>query len=226
MDRNRASRFRSPLRNVTIGNVVFSVVVLWTATAIVTVAGRWLGRAPEPLPPVQSLVGDSGLQGAGLRPGPESTHVVTVFTDFRCAQCGALRLRLDSLRAVYPEVKVVERTFPIGEGRASMAAGIYCASDIGALEPLRRAYLVSGPELEDGAWETVARRALIADPQAFAACISSGVHSARVAADSAAIRYLGLTTPPAMIVNDTLYRTPLELTELVPRVRRARGGGR
>jgi protein-disulfide isomerase len=142
--------------------------------------------------------------------GPsEATVTIVEFSDFQCPYCRRAGAILDELLERYPDdVRVVYRHMPLESihPRARPAAvASLCAEQQGLFWEFHDAVFAGPNPLEDADLLQLAT-GIGADLEAFDACRASGSHEARVDADVAAARELGITGTPAFLVNGVMLR--------------------
>lgn len=160
--------------------------------------------------------------------GPATSPVtLVVFSDFECPFCRSFARVVDSLRLTLPQLRIVERHFPLTSihPRAYAAAmAAECASAQGRYEPMRHALFRDSLLVRAGRWADVAQDIDIPDSAAFTTCMREERPAALVNADIRAAGDLGLSGTPSILINDSLFSPPPEADALILRLReRLRG---
>ena len=138
--------------------------------------------------------------------GPESAPVdIVVFSDFECPYCRRFNGALDRLREsedYQEQIKIIFRHFPLRSihplaQKASEAS--ICAEDQGKFWEYHDALWTD----QDLSLDNLEQHAVLLglDTEAFAECLNSGRHYARVQADFEAAMALGQSGTPAVFVN-------------------------
>jgi protein-disulfide isomerase len=217
------------VKKPTPGDVLFGALVAWTiaATAIVVRIGFTRSARPTRAAPQLGVARVSNWQQFALRgyafgPAAAPTTLV-VFSDFQCPFCRRFSLVIDSLRARHPDVRIVERHFPlVGLHDAAFAAALAaeCAKDAGRYEEMRHAMFYSRALVADAQWGLLANHSGIRDTAALAHCVDTQRHADVVRADIQAGQGIGIHATPSVLVNDSLYAGALTLAELEQRMRK------
>lgn len=204
------------VRRKVAGNIAFGILGLWTLVAGSSAARGYYASRQRSAPFVAKPIENAKSLATGrLQTGGDSTPVVVVFTDFRCGTCVRLSVRLDSLVAEFPNIKLIERLYPTTRlNSAASASAIMCAHGFGAFAEMRHLFDVGKADIEDGAWGILGKRAGIPDTAAFVRCVTDRRYASDLHDDSIAVSGLGLMGPPAIVINDSIFQLPLELDEL------------
>jgi protein-disulfide isomerase len=148
------------------------------------------------------------LEGDGHSLGPEDASVTIVeFSDFQCPYCRQASGIMYSLAEKYPEdVRIVFRHLPLDSlhprARAGAEASV-CAADQGLFWEYHDQLFANSRAFEDDDLRGYARE-IGADEERFDACFDAREHAAKVEADVAAAKGLGVTGTPAFVVNGIL----------------------
>lgn len=137
--------------------------------------------------------------------GPADAPVTVVeFSDFECPFCRRTQPVLDQIEANYGDrIRLVYRQFPLNDihPRAQKAAeASLCAADQGEFWPMHDAMFAEPIELEVASLKFKASN-LGLDTEAFALCLDSSKHAARVQADLMAGMAAGVTGTPTIYIN-------------------------
>ena len=168
------------------------------ARALVEAAGVVVHLEPPRL--------DVAADGPSL--GPEDAPITIVeFSDFQCPFCRRAGPTLKELLRRYPqEVRVVHRHLPlesIHPRARPVAAASACAEDQGRFWEFHDKVFASPGALADQDLRGHAE-ALGLEIARYDACLEQGLHEARIDADIAAARAVGITGTPAFLVNGVL----------------------
>jgi protein-disulfide isomerase len=214
-------------------DLTFALLVAWTmvATSLVFRRTRGDGRIAatqsspspnaKPVKNAESLAGHGHAIGVGRR-GPSTSQRVVVFSDFQCPFCRTFSKVIDTLRMTHPEVRIVERQFPLvdlHEAAYPAALAAECAGDVGRYAQMRSAMFERRGLVEDQQWGALAARAGIQDTSAINACVTTRRHAAVVDADIDAGRAAGIVATPSIIIGDSLFTGALPLADLERRLR-------
>ena len=172
------------------------------------------GGADEP----RHVANSADLTKRGFSWGPaDARRTVVVFSDFECPFCRRFAPVIDSLRFRHPEVRVVERHWPLTEIhpfalKAALAAE--CARSAGAYERMRTTLFGRPVLIEEEEWGALAHFAGIADTAAISSCVRTERFMREVQADIAAAERVGGHGTPTVLVDDLLFPRPPTLAEL------------
>ncbi len=164
----------------------------------------------QPLPAVapQAQVPQIAIAGNPTLGAADAPVTIVEFIDYECPYCqGYAKDTFPQLKANYIDtgkVRYVARDFPLAKhGRARPAAIVAaCAGEQGRFWAMREALLADAGQLA----ETDLRRhadALRLDLPAFDACRAQDRHAARLDADFAAARAVGVNGTPSFLVGST-----------------------
>lgn len=154
--------------------------------------------------------------------GADSALTLTIFTDFQCPYCRAFVAVVDALRTRYPQVRIVERDFPLSEIHANAFAAALaaeCASIHGRYGAMRRQLYANQQLVSRDAWGRLAWLAGIRDTTALRACVLSEQEKSRVLADLKFGNDVGVRGTPTVFLNDVEYSVPPSLLELDDAIR-------
>lgn len=201
-----------------LGNGLLIVSLAITAWAAVQIARR---RTEELKPPPRfdRVVKNSARFAAGgfVWGPPNAPHTVVVFSDFECPFCRRFMAVLDSFRARHPDVRVMERNWPLWQiHRFAMQGAIAgeCAKAAGRYEQMRHALFANQALMAQNKWTTIARAAGIADTERFEACMRADPFADVIATDMAAARALGARGTPAVLEDSLLFDPPPTLEQM------------
>ena len=153
---------------------------------------------------------------------PQGDVTIIEFFDTRCPYCQRLEPAMAELLRQDSGVRVVFKDLPIlGPGSMLGAKTLLAAQSQGAYEKLREALMKPGPEPSREAILATARK-LGLDPEKLARDMESPAVQARIAANLALARRLGIQGTPAMVIGETLIPGAVELAELRQAVAGAR----
>ena len=193
--------------------IAFGFIALVGAIFVV-VRDRRLRVATEDSesPILADLVKDtSGLKAYGYAWGPATaTHTLVVFEDFQCPGCRAFAARVDTLIDDHPELRIIERHWPLTSlhpyaFKAALAAE--CGKQAGAYALIRRS-LYGRPGLIDAEeWGLLARTAGIKDTAAFASCVKTERFRTNVERDTKFAVANGFRGTPTVILNSRVFET-------------------
>jgi protein-disulfide isomerase len=142
--------------------------------------------------------------------GPADARVTIVeFSDFQCPYCRRAGPIVEELLARYPDdVRIVYRHLPLESihprARPAARASI-CLEQQGLFWEFHDALFAGPNPLADADLRQLAE-GVGADLEAYAACLASGEQDARIDADVAAARELGISGTPAFLVNGVMLR--------------------
>src|SRR5438128_1768001 len=86
---------------------------------------------------------------------PDAPVTLVVFSDFECPFCRRFALVVDSLKLVHPEVRIVERNFPLEDihhAAFDAARAAECARDVLSYQAVRRLLFSRQPLVEGRQW--------------------------------------------------------------------------
>lgn len=195
------------------------ICIAWTASVF---ANDW-ASVPPPEQDARIDV-DASIGAGGYARGPvKANHTVVVFFDFFCPTCLELRTVLDELHSQVPETRIIERHLPyvLAEPRAWHAAiAAECAAVVDSAGRFRLE-LARNPDLSRaGTWRVLAAKASIAWTEDLDACAREEWPAGAIANDTAMAHRIGLTAPPAVIIDGILInRGHLKLKDLLARLR-------
>jgi protein-disulfide isomerase len=204
-------------------NLLFGMLLGWSVVATgVTVKiqldkRRDQQRAAERNKPT-SVSNWRRLADVGYAVGPTSAaKTVVIFSDFQCPFCRRFATVIDTLKQKYPDVRIVERQFPLPMHQSAFAAALAaeCAKDLGHYDEMRRELFRSQDLVADERWGALAKNAGIADSSSVVKCVSEQRHAAAVRVDMAAGKEIGVSGTPAFLVNDSLFAGAMPLASLV-----------
>lgn len=205
-------------------NIAFGLLIGWSIFASL-VALRGQGVSNRRTADVRStFVRDWRKYGArGFSRGPDrAVTTVVVFGDFQCPFCRRFAPVIDSLHVAHPDVRIVERHFPLKDLHpAAFAAALAaeCAKDEGLYEKARDVLYSEQVLLEANDWAEIGKKTGVGDPERFATCVKSQQHIDVVNADISDGMRLGVPGTPAVLYNDTLLSHTPTLGELESRLR-------
>lgn len=182
---------------------------------------------PPPLGPVFEELEDwRSYATAGNRMGPETAEVVLVeFSDFQCPWCARYARTLAEARQRYPDqFAVLYRHWPISGIHPfadSAAVASECAADQARFGEMHDALFAGRDSIGKLPWRDFARRAEVADLEAFDECLQTGHVRARIRRDSAAGTRLKVHGTPTSIINGVRVSGSLPLTVLDSLIRNA-----
>ena len=158
------------------------------------------------------------LSTHGNAVGPRNARVhLIIFSDFECPFCRKFAPITDSIHTAFPEVLIVERSFPLTQIHphaygAALAAE--CAAQQNAYWPMRDALFANPLRLAADDWGNIAVHAAVADTAALLQCVRSLGTSARVSADTIAGNAVGVSATPTVILNDIAFGAPPSFAKL------------
>lgn len=148
-----------------------------------------------------------GQAGQLLAAGSSGATLV-VFSDFQCPYCRRFAAVVDSLRVERPELRIVERQYPlrsIHPVAEEAAVAAECSARVGAYSAVR-GILFSRPDLvAHRDWHTISDLAGIPDTAAIAMCVRERIVASRLVEDRQAAARLGVRGTPTVLLNDRLY---------------------
>ncbi len=147
----------------------------------------------------------SEVAATGPARGPDDAPVTIVaFSDYQCPFCRRAEPTLAAVLARYPEsVRLVHRHYPLDRLHPlarSAAEAAACAEDQGLFWEYHEALFAEGANLETEGLRAIALD-LGLDEAEFASCVDERRHQARVEADLAAGKAVGVKGTPAFFVN-------------------------
>jgi protein-disulfide isomerase len=156
--------------------------------------------------------------------GPEDARLkIVVWGDYYCPACRRFEAVLTQVRAANPDIAVLYRHWPLGRFPLSdiAAAAAECAGQQGRFEQMHR-LLFAEPEVLTNGTVHAAERAGVADIEPFRQCMGSPRTKELIDADIEAVRALGGTGTPTIVVHDRLLVREVpdsaRLSELVQQV--------
>jgi protein-disulfide isomerase len=171
------------------------------------------------------------FSSAGNRIGAASAPVTVVeFSDFQCPFCRILALRLDTLRAEFPDdIAVVYRHFPlevIHPHAAAAARASECAATQGRFWAMHDALYAGQNMIGSRSWARFAQVAGVGDSVAFHACMENNAAAEALARDMAAGKALQVQSTPTLLINEFRLTGAAPLDTLRAYVARARSTAR
>ena len=143
---------------------------------------------------------------AGLRIGnPAAPVTIVEFSDFQCPACRGLAEQLETVRARHPgDVSILYRHYPLTQihpfaRQAALAAE--CAAEQHRFPEFHDALFRAQDSIGTTSWSTFAERAQVADIAAFARCVRTEAHAARISQDLNAGRELEVEATPTVLIN-------------------------
>lgn len=161
------------------------------------------------------------LEGARFIGNPGAPILVTVFVDYQCPFSAEADKHLGRLIQDLPEsVAIVYRHYPLRSHRFAMAAAMAaeCARDQGRFQAYHKSLFEHADSIGVIPWSLLASRAGIPDTRRFEACLLQEWPRARVEADLAIARAIGVLGTPTYVVNGLAFAgtwTPGRLREMV-----------
>ena len=189
-------------------------VIAWAAVILLR------NRSQESSTPTQKdrMVDRSLVSNGGHALGPtDAKHVLVVFSDFECPFCKVYSTTIDSLATLHPEVRIVERHFPLTGIHAfalRAALGAECAGKEGRYWEMRKVLFERPLVLQSENWSGLATFAGVHDTAAFTECVKNEQLVDRVRDDMKAATTLALDRTPTIIVDGRLYARPPRLADL------------
>jgi protein-disulfide isomerase len=207
------------MRRLTLDNAVLLVMALCAVTVTAIVVRReFFPRAVTGIPDNSTVADWQSLRSAGNAAGPmDAKAVMIVFVDFQCPFCRKYSLVVDSVRRAYPDLRIVERNFPltnIHPQALHAALAAECAASVGKYWDMRTAMFENPALVELEAWGDLAGKSRIADTLSLTLCVSSGKTRSRVAADEAAARRIEAIGTPTVVINDVKFGLPPTLDQI------------
>jgi protein-disulfide isomerase len=210
---------------ITRENILFAALVSWTVVASGITVNSQLERRRDRAAARQAAkpvaVADWREVGSrGYATGPvNATATVVVFSDFQCPFCRRFSTTLDSLRREHPEVRIVERQFPLTMHAYAFDAAVAaeCARDIGQYDGMRHSLFEHQTLVAEAQWGVLAHEAGIRDTAAIVKCVGDHRRADSVRVDVAAGEHIGVQGTPTILVNDSLFAGMIPLSELVAR---------
>ncbi|MBF0107728.1 MAG: DsbA family protein [Magnetococcales bacterium] len=139
-----------------------------------------------------------------LSRGPATAPVTIIeFSDFECPYCRKAQGVLSQLKEAYGDkLRFVFRHFPLPFHKQAPKASeaSMCANEQEKFWPYHDALFVESQSLAEDALKELAKK-LSLDMTKFEECLKSGRHAARITADSASGKQLGITGTPTFFVN-------------------------
>ncbi len=154
---------------------------------------------------------------------PTGRVTLVEFFDIRCPYCLAMRPDLDALLRAEPDVKLILKDLPV-LGPASLlgAKALLAAQAQGGYLKLQDALMVKGATIDEPAIRHAAQQAGL-DWSALRQAMDSPAIQARIDANLALAKTLGVDGTPAFVIGDQLVSgamSPAELTSAVASLRR------
>lgn len=198
-----------------IGAIILSAAVFWS---------DW--RNAPPVPADRRIEDPATLSGRGFARGPATAaHTLVVFTDYTCTYCRSYAHLVDTLVAMKPEVRVVERHLPrTGSLLAWDAArAVECAGEQGRYAEMRQVLIRNA--LDRTAWGRLAAKAHVRDTVLLKRCMRQSFISERIAYDTAAARPLQPTGTPTVVLDEVRFAAPPVLTTILEKLQQQTSGG-
>jgi len=199
-------------------NAIIALTILGALTSGTVVVRHWLILRQGGLTADSRIIRDADSYSAhGFVRGPESArHTLVVFSDFECPSCREFAPILDALHTRYPDVRIVERNWPLKRHpfarRAALAAA--CAGTSGHHEEMRHALFSHLESIKAEQWGKLAQAALVPDTADLAACVRSARLDRVIDEDVEAAKRLGAIGTPAVLVDSILFGHIPTLKEL------------
>ncbi|MBB4636674.1 DsbA family protein [Longimicrobium terrae] len=177
---------------------------------------------------VPSTVSDWAQFGMeGHRIGASSPQVTIVeFSDFQCPFCRVLALRLDTLRAEFPnEIAVVYRHHPLAAIHPHAVAAVgasECAARQGRFWAMHDALYAGQDSIGSRTWARFAEAAGVEDAAGFDACMKENAVPEALTSDTAAGNALQVHSTPTLLINQFRLAGAAPLDTLRAYVARAR----
>ncbi len=182
-------------------------------------------------PEFQRAVEDvEALHSFGHATGPAvANHTVVVFSDFECPACRAFSFVIDTLRERYPDLRVIERHWPLTSlhpfaFKAALAAE--CATDVGAYKEVRRALFARPALIEAEEWGLLGRVAAVNDTARFASCVRSERLKANVQRDADFAAKHGFLGTPTVLLDGRRFSETPTLSDVEQEIAIGRGSHR
>ena len=201
-------------------DALFVVLVAWSALAIVEVVWLEIGReTPRSASVAVKVPNWKQFADRGYATGPiDARETLVVFSDFQCPYCQAFAEVVDSVRARFPGVRVVERNFPLQSLHPeAYAAALFaeCAKAEGQYAAARAALFGNEDLLGRGEWSAIAHEAGIRDTASILQCLKTKRFQRNVELDVRAGALAGVEGTPTVLLNDSLFGPPPGLDELI-----------
>jgi protein-disulfide isomerase len=164
-----------------------------------------LPTPPPPPPALQLLAPLIGITGDPVLGAADAPVTIVEFTDYQCPFCqGYAQDTFPRLKAAYIDsgkVRYVARDFPLSNHARARPAAVAaaCAREQGRFWEMHEALLGHAGQLADEDFRAHAK-SLGLDAAAFEACRANGAHLARLDADVAAARAIGVRGTPTFLV--------------------------
>lgn len=157
----------------------------------------------RPLPDGVTLV-DGGLNigsgGAGIQ--------VVEFADFECPFCSVAAGEIEEIQKKFPGLLSIRfRHMPVAAHTNARPAAVAaeCAAEQGAFEGFYYLAYRNYSDLSRRKLRKLALQAGVKDMPAFDACVESGRHNARIEADIALAKRVGVVGTPTFVVGDSVF---------------------
>lgn len=211
---------------MTISRIERSALILsgiCVSFAILGVAYRLRLADAETSPPDRPVPHAAELAGSGYSRGnPGAQHVIVVFSDFECPFCRRFSVGLDTFQAQHPDVRIVERHYPlttIHPGAFAAALAYECGRAQNRPLEARRLLYASQDSLQLLDWKRFAEVSAMPNSKDFAACVQSERYRDVVLRDAAVASSIGLNRTPSIIVDGIILGTTPSWAMLADRVR-------
>lgn len=219
------------IKAASVGDYLFALLVAWTLVVSAITVRLQLRRAPAAntaVPSAKYVKDWKGLATRGFAYGPaNAANTLVVFTDFQCPYCRQFASVLDSLTARHPDVRVVERHFPLAslhEAAFDAAQAAECARELGKYPEMRTVLYRRAGLVTERMWTELARHAGIPKPDVIGRCVKSARYATAINTDKTVAEALGVVGTPTFVLNDSLYRGTTSLAELEQRLARRVSG--
>jgi protein-disulfide isomerase len=176
--------------------------------------GEWWRKVQEPAR-ISRLWPRLTAEGGRLDPAGRGIHLVE-FADFQCPYCQKNHAQLVGFMKRHPEIGVVYRHLPLPMHAAAPGAAraAICAEQQGALRRLHDYFFETAAWAADTNWVSAAQAVHIPDTNAFRKCLASQATAARLSADEALARDLGITGTPTFLTRQHMARGMQDETQL------------
>ena len=207
-------------------NVLLATLAVCAFTVTGLLVRRELRADPNAPPPPRQVDHWQQYAARGYIEGPSDAKVtMMVFGDFQCPYCRRFATVTDSIHAEFPDVRIIERHYPLSSIHPvayTAALAAECAGESGKYGSMRSQLYSRQTMLEQGLWGMLAAYAGVSDTTALKRCVENRKHADVVERDLADGRQLGVKATPTVMVNGTLFGVPPTSAEL-RRVLRAAG---
>ncbi|HUP20472.1 MAG TPA: thioredoxin domain-containing protein [Gemmatimonadota bacterium] len=185
-----------------------ALVATCAVVALGVLLGRWAGSPrPSPSPDPQLPIDEwEEIRTGGTRLGsPDARVVLATFSDFQCPYCADLALAFrEAVDRDPTALALLFRHYPLPDIQPHAVAAALaseCAGEQGRFEAYHDALFAAQDQIGTVAWDSIGRRAGVADEQRFRTCMAESGPAARIDADVRLANRLGVQGTPTVFAD-------------------------